>query len=675
MKRTSIANRLYLMLTMIILVIISFSIVIITIGVQVKNSSDKVIHHDMPLALNSLAMLEELGDMNSNLLEYLLGEYEEKQEYYGNYDELFRFYNLIPKEGQLEPELMQIQRMVKVHNTESTRRVFDTYDPILERSANAKINQLIINVGNPLEQLLDQSKEEEIADVGSTKNIDEIINDDLPGVRFYLELVDEAGDMLADLDRFVLGDSNAKASFYKNALDFETYLAQLKPLEQKPEELIKVAEIERLFNQLKSTGSEVFINYAAVNRVSALNAVEELEHQVFNEAEAILDSLSSQSRHDVETSMTSLKTLSSNLMIIMLFASFIVISLIVFVLYYARRVVFNPIASISTAVSKLRSGERDFVISRQPHNDELSDVIEHLSQFQKELTELDTLREQEQLMADSLAIERDKAKDALNNLQETQGKLIASEKLASLGSLVAGVAHEVNTPIGVSVTMSTTLQSQFTQFIELIKSGTIKKSNLSKFEQESTESLALLINSLTSASNLISSFKQVAVDQTSAKRREFNVYTVIDEVLKTLHHQIKRTRINYSFNGPDNVIMDSFPGALGQVITNLFTNAVAHGFDGADEGNIDIAYHVEADQLILSFSDNGKGIPLENLRKVFDPFFTTKLGKGGSGLGLNIAHNIVSGLLGGDISVESNQGTTFSITLPLIAPKREGEND
>jgi len=261
------------------------------------------------------------------------------------------------------------------------------------------------------------------------------------------------------------------------------------------------------------------------------------------------------------------------------------------------------------------------------------------------------------------------------SLSNAQEDIIQSEKLSSLGSLVAGVSHEINTPLGIAVTIGTAIKQQVEEFVPLLKSGKMKHSNLDAFEKQLLEGFELLLPSLEKASTLIHNFKQVAVDQTSEIRRNFKLAEVVQETFATLHHKIKRTEIICDIDIDDDITMDSYPGALGQIITNLFNNALIHGFDDLNQGNIQIIAHQQNMQVILTISDDGKGISDENLSKVFDPFFTTKLGKGGSGLGLNIIYNLITSVMGGDIKVTNEDRTTFVLTLPLIAPSKGQFND
>jgi signal transduction histidine kinase len=186
----------------------------------------------------------------------------------------------------------------------------------------------------------------------------------------------------------------------------------------------------------------------------------------------------------------------------------------------------------------------------------------------------------------------------------------------------------------------------------------------------------ILMRNLQRAADLVTGFKQVAVDQTSSQRRKFSVAEVVSEIMLTLWPTVRKTAFTVGQHIPESLMMDSYPGPLGQVITNLVNNALLHGFEGRQSGSVAICAEAAGEGwLELSVKDDGVGIPPANLNRIFDPFFTTKLGAGGSGLGLNITHNIVTGILGGRIRVHSEPGagTTFTLSLPLVAPQRQGE--
>jgi signal transduction histidine kinase/tetratricopeptide (TPR) repeat protein len=258
-------------------------------------------------------------------------------------------------------------------------------------------------------------------------------------------------------------------------------------------------------------------------------------------------------------------------------------------------------------------------------------------------------------------------RDTLDSLRQTQRQLVESEKLASLGQLVAGVAHEINTPIGIAVTGASTLAEHTATLHALLENETLRKSDMKKYIESAGTISKLLLSNMERAAALIQSFKAVAVDQTSEERRTFPLRAYLENVLLNLSPLLRRTEHQVVLQCDPDITIDSYPGALSQVVTNLVTNALQHGFDRIDSGVISIDV-VELDgQLIeLRFADNGNGIAPDSLRKIFDPFFTTRRGQGGSGLGLNIIHNLVTGSLQGKIRVDSavGRGTTFWLSFP-----------
>ena len=295
---------------------------------------------------------------------------------------------------------------------------------------------------------------------------------------------------------------------------------------------------------------------------------------------------------------------------------------------------------------------------------------------------IETLRDiTEQRAAESALNERAQALqqalkdlgDVIENLEQTQDELVRSEKMAALGSMVAGVAHELNTPIGNSLMVASHLVETSKKMKESLKAG-LKKSMLDEFLLDTDTAGDVLVRNLGKAAELVSSFKQVAVDQTSSQRRSFELAEMIGEVVTSLGPTIKATPYVVEQDIAADIQMESFPGALGQVITNLINNGIIHGFDGRPSGQIRITAERSQgnEQVILKITDNGKGIPGDVLPRIFDPFFTTRLGQGGSGLGLNIVHNIVFGVLGGRIIAESTpgEGSCFTLTLPSTAPEQ-----
>ncbi len=281
----------------------------------------------------------------------------------------------------------------------------------------------------------------------------------------------------------------------------------------------------------------------------------------------------------------------------------------------------------------------------------------------------ETVRRRTQELADKNA----ELGNTIEHLKETRESLIRSEKMASLGAIVAGVAHEMSTPIGNALIVSSSLRERTRAFETEVQAG-LRRSSLNQFMEENRQAAELVERNLTRAATLVHSFKQVAVDQTSEQHRLFDLSEVIHECLILLQPTLKRTPYQIQKQIPEGIEMESYPGPLGQVITNLVNNAIIHGFDGRDHGCITIqAETVGTERVRLSIHDDGKGVAPEIISRIFDPFFTTRFGQGSSGLGLNIIFNIVHRLLRGTVDVESppGQGTTFILDLPRHASVTE----
>jgi len=260
---------------------------------------------------------------------------------------------------------------------------------------------------------------------------------------------------------------------------------------------------------------------------------------------------------------------------------------------------------------------------------------------------------------------------AHNELQRAQDELIQREKMASLGVLIAGVSHELNTPLGNSLTVSSHMLDELVSFEADAEIGKLTRSRLKDFNQKLHTGLDILLRNLDRAIEQVAHFKQVSVDQTSDQRRRFDLNKTVLDNISIIQPQFKRTPHKINVDIPKDILMDSYPGAIGQVITNLVLNSLVHGFTDDMAGVISIsAMKSDADHVLLIATDNGKGISKQNLPRVFDPFFTTRMGQGGSGLGLNIVFNIVNSTLGGNIQVSSEEGvrTTFTIFMPMVAP-------
>ncbi|ELS33363.1 MULTISPECIES: CHASE2 domain-containing protein [Pseudanabaena] len=269
-----------------------------------------------------------------------------------------------------------------------------------------------------------------------------------------------------------------------------------------------------------------------------------------------------------------------------------------------------------------------------------------------------------------LAIHKKNAELAktLDELKATQKQLVESEKYASLGSMVAGIAHEVNTPIGNSLMAASILENATNKFNASFNRGELKKSSLQAYLEKAKSSSEILSANLHRAAELIQNFKQVAVDRSSLEQRSFPIKDYIEKILTSLEPQLKYTPHQVIVQGDANITMQSYPGALSQTITNLVINSLTHAYQGLDKvGQLQFTITQQDAKAIIIYSDDGIGIPNENLAKIFEPFFTTARDKGGSGLGLHIIYNLVTQNLQGTILCESEMGmgTKFTITLPI----------
>lgn len=345
--------------------------------------------------------------------------------------------------------------------------------------------------------------------------------------------------------------------------------------------------------------------------------------------------------------------------------------------YFLNQRVISPLNKLEKAAAGIAGGDLRTAVP-QLAGDEFGSLSRQLETMRWSLERSFTHMEDRVAERTAELVELNKELNfTVEQLNATQGNLVQSEKLAALGSLVAGVAHELNTPIGNGLTVASTLNDSSKRVKKMMEEG-ITKNALQDFLEEAEEGSGLVCKSLERASELVNSFKQVAVDRTSAQRRCFDMLEMLNETRMTLSPTLKKTPYLVEVDCPTDVMLDSYPGPLGQVITNLINNAIVHGFDGREFGTITIVCRKdEAETLRLIVEDDGKGIAEENINRIFDPFFTTKLGEGGNGLGMHILHNIVTGMMGGQVVVESkvNVGTKFTITMPATSPNYDHATD
>lgn len=323
-----------------------------------------------------------------------------------------------------------------------------------------------------------------------------------------------------------------------------------------------------------------------------------------------------------------------------------------------------PLQQIMAAMHAITSGDYNRRVQGTGARDEVGAMARAVEVFRENAI---AKRETE----DELRTSKEKAEGALLELNAAQQNLIDAERLAALGGLVAGVAHEVNNPIGISLTVASSFARRADMFdAELRSDGPLRKSQLEDFVRTSRDAAGQLVANLHRAGELIQSFKQVAVDRSHAERRQFSLSEATDQIIASLRPVLKRAPITLSVDMPEGLIIDGYPGSYGQILTNLFLNAANHAFADGRSGAITISARPRgSDDVEIIFADNGAGMTPDVQRQAFDPFFTTRRNEGGTGLGLHIVYNLVTQQLGGRMMLESRlgQGTTFRIIIPRVA--------
>jgi signal transduction histidine kinase len=320
-----------------------------------------------------------------------------------------------------------------------------------------------------------------------------------------------------------------------------------------------------------------------------------------------------------------------------------------------------PLQQIMTAMQAITSGNFDRRVQGTDAKDEVGAMARAVEVFRQNAI---AKRKTE----DELRRSKEKAEGALFELNAAQQNLIDAERLAALGGLVAGIAHEVNNPVGISLTVASSFARRAELFEAELKSDTpLRRSQLEEFVRSSRDAARQLVSNLDRAGELIRSFKQVAVDRSRAERRQFNLSEATDQIIASLRPVLKKAPITLSLEVPEGLMIDGYPGAYGQILTNLFLNATNHAFADGRAGAITISARPRGhDDVEIVFADNGAGMTPDVQRQAFDPFFTTRRNEGGTGLGLHIVYNLVTQQLGGRMMLDSRpgQGTTFRIIMP-----------
>lgn len=371
-------------------------------------------------------------------------------------------------------------------------------------------------------------------------------------------------------------------------------------------------------------------------------------------------------RQDINENIWNIYTLS------IVFAITWISLMLIFISTVLKRVVSN-LKTLEELSLKVTQGQFDVTVDTFKSNDEIGLLASAFNKMILSLKyaqeEIETRQNELHKLNVSLTKTNNQLMKSNEDLKNAQEQIIESEKLASLGSLVAGVSHEINTPIGVSVSAASFLNDKNKYLLEKIKSNTLTKKEFEEYSGTINETSNILLSNLKRASELMGSFKMIAVDQTSESLREINLYNYIEDIILNLKHVLKKKSVEVFLECEDkSLIINTYPGILAQLLTNLVMNSVIHGFEDTKSGLINIKTYKENGSLSLEYSDNGKGIDKSTIKKIYDPFYTTKRGQGGSGLGMFIVYNIVTKHFGGSIECNSNigEGVTFYIKIPLI---------
>lgn len=331
----------------------------------------------------------------------------------------------------------------------------------------------------------------------------------------------------------------------------------------------------------------------------------------------------------------------------------------------ARQIMLTGQANLEGITNAINNANLYRYISKPwERSDLLLTVQEALKSYEQEIQ----IREHQANLENTVKIRTRELEDALATLRESQEQLLVSEKMAVLGGLVAGVAHEINTPVGIGVTAASHLESKIQEVTQLYRSDELTQEGYEEFLESATEGSQIILRNLKTAADLVHSFKLVAVDQSSEAIRTFDLREYIGAILMSLQPELKQTRIEVEVEGPDKLKMTSYPGDISQILTNLIVNSIAHGYNqGADPGTIRINIGQEGEMATINYTDDGKGIPAEIIHKIFDPFFTTNRQAGRSGLGMHIVYNLITQKLKGTISCKNNQakGVLFVIKIPV----------
>ncbi|MBN2519620.1 MAG: hypothetical protein JXB17_03870, partial [Bacteroidales bacterium] len=332
----------------------------------------------------------------------------------------------------------------------------------------------------------------------------------------------------------------------------------------------------------------------------------------------------------------------------------------------------DEIGELTEGYNEMVDKIQKYISEVKKMNEELEDKVKvRTKEIEQQKEEIEAQRDSLKELNEELEQQKFELETTLENLKTAQDQLVEAEKMASLGNLVAGIAHELNTPVGIGVQGVSGIVNRTNNIIQLMESNKMKKSDLDSYLKYINESGKLAMSNLLRTSDLIKGFKQVSVDQSTEEKRKFALKNYMQDVINTIYPKFKKRKIEVIVNCDEKLQVESYPGAIAQILTNLIINSLNHAFSENDEGKIEIIIETGEKGVKLIYKDNGKGMNEEVKSKIFDPFFTTNK-KVGTGLGMHIVYNLVTQKLFGDIKCKSapGKGVEFTISLPQLKNKK-----
>lgn len=641
-----IGGRIGLALAAIGTLLLIFAITVYIFNRNLREKTSRVTRVEIPTAILALSLLEEVDDMNSNVLEYVVGEPEERDDFEANYAEFRAYFNeLQAVAGKHQDKLDEIDVLIKKFVKVAREDVFGTFSPEAEAWANERVTFLRNEYGLPLEELLNRLKDTEVADAQRSQDLKTITEDDLPGLKLYLELVDEAGDLVSEMREYIRGMSDAKAEFVKDAKTFEEFLEELRPLETAPEDVVELNKVEELYRKLRDGGMEVFARYDPTTKRNAIAAIDTVEHKVLGPLGDLLENrLSPQAKKDAETALDELVRLTKRNEIYYGIILVLVLGAVSVIIYLVQRTIASPLTELRTNMSYLAKDRTDIEIRYQERRDEIGSMAQAVSVFR-----------------DSI-IARVAAEKELRVAKEQ-----AERATRAKSEFLANMSHELRTPLNAIL--------GFAQMLERDPEVTELQAEYLRIIGNSGVHLLDLINDILEMS-------KIEAGRASLDESDFDLHDMLDALGSMFHLRAQDKGLSLNFDRVSDVpqYIRADERKLRQILMNLISNAVKF----TEKGGVRVTVGFRPDEtsaagrgfLDIGIEDTGVGISASELDSLFVPFVQAKKGRElqeGTGLGLPLSQRFVE-MMGGELKAESTpgKGSTFSFTVTVSIVGGEG---